>query len=585
MTRRCAFVFVLSLLLPLGCSDGPFDPNTQFEDPPPFLEALGGPTGGALRYPDGFTQGADGTTYVISHDGITAFEADGTFRTRWFDTRFGNQAIRYDRHGDRLITLRGIYLVAVSMDGLFLEEHRLPAGARTSSFEDLSVDDQGNIWVLDDNGRRLIRVAPDWETQVVVNEQGVDPGEFERPRFVVARDGHVHVFDAERGDVQVFATDGSFERVVDLAAVREAVDYPDAYPFNATGFAVDPDGTMFLASGYEVRFVRLAVDGSATLLPIQLPDHGLDEMSLDSAGRILALTESGVSRFDLDGVLDASIGHRFGRGLGDLEDPEDIAVGRTGDLFVLDYRGTITVFSPDGTPLRRIEADDSAPYRPRLFAADGAGGLVALGREGLLIMDEAGALLGSIPIPLMLAPVNVASDHRGAVYTLSIEWVGPDVSVARVRRIRNRVVETEWTVESEASPRDLAARGDEVWIAGANHAVLRFTSTGRPLEPFYASDPGPGRFGYIESIAFDVNGNVLLGEGSTGLVYRYSAGGRFQTRWNGAESGLTIDRPEAIVTDVNGRTYVLDSYRNRVLVFGSGRSEERGRLVTPATVD
>lgn len=77
----------------------------------------------------------------------------------------------------------------------------------------------GDLYVMDDQGGRIVMVNPEGEFVREFGRIGDGPGEFTASSiaavgFTVLRDGHAVVFDPGRGAFQLFGPDGEFERSI-----------------------------------------------------------------------------------------------------------------------------------------------------------------------------------------------------------------------------------------------------------------------------------------------------------------------------------------------------------------------------------
>ena len=73
-------------------------------------------------------------------------------------------------------------------------------------------DADGNLYILDAQNSRVVKVGPDGQFLATLGRSGEGPGEFTRPMsFSVTRSGEVRVFDMGHQGFTVFNPDGSLK--------------------------------------------------------------------------------------------------------------------------------------------------------------------------------------------------------------------------------------------------------------------------------------------------------------------------------------------------------------------------------------
>lgn len=226
------------------------------------------------------------------------------------------------------------------------------------------------------------------------------------------------------------------------------------------------------------RILRIAPGSAAELF---LDDAGTNGLALDGAGQLLGAVhkDGSVSRFDLASpgappvvVAGSYMGARF-------NSPNDLAVRSDGNIYFTDpdwqspdpspqaaeraYRvapggdvsvfgeysengATMTVQKPNGVVLRRDEAavfvggtsglfqlpvaaDGSVGVGARVAAVNGgvdgmtkdcAGNLYVTNGQGIVVLDEKGALIGSIAVGAQVTNVAFGGEERKTLYVTSL---------------------------------------------------------------------------------------------------------------------------------------------------------------------
>jgi len=131
-------------------------------------------------------------------------------------------------------------------------------------------DGEGNLYLLDVDNFRVVKVAPDGTHLADMGGEGGGPGEFGMPMALsVTKDGEVRVFDMGYGGFVVFNPDGSFKASVPLA--------PGTMLFPSGGLLSHPNGGV-LSAGGGMMGLRRTPDGGMEF-PTSRPVHlfSLDE--------------------------------------------------------------------------------------------------------------------------------------------------------------------------------------------------------------------------------------------------------------------------------------------------------------------
>ena len=91
----------------------------------------------------------------------------------------------------------------------------VPEWAQFTRSGDLAFDGAGNLYVLDEAARHVVKIGPDGRLVRTIGRAGEGPGEFGSPRrLVVWQDGSIAVTDGRRTAIQLFDADGNYARQV-----------------------------------------------------------------------------------------------------------------------------------------------------------------------------------------------------------------------------------------------------------------------------------------------------------------------------------------------------------------------------------
>jgi hypothetical protein len=105
----------------------------------------------------------------------------------------------------------------------------------------VAFDGVGNLYLLDADNFRVVKVAPDGSLLAEMGGEGDGPGEFGMPMaFSVTRSGEVRVFDMGYGGFVVFNSDGSYKTSVPMD--------PEAMLFPSGALPSHPNGGVLAAN-------------------------------------------------------------------------------------------------------------------------------------------------------------------------------------------------------------------------------------------------------------------------------------------------------------------------------------------------
>ena len=125
-------------------------------------------------------------------------------------------------------------------------------------------DREGNLYLLDVDNFRVVKVGPDGGLVSEMGGEGGGPGEFGMPlAFSVTKEGEVRVFDMGHQGFSVFNPDGSYKTSVPMD--------PGTLLYPSGGLLSHPDGGV-LSPGGGVAGIRRTPDGGMEF-PTTLPVH------------------------------------------------------------------------------------------------------------------------------------------------------------------------------------------------------------------------------------------------------------------------------------------------------------------------
>jgi len=218
----------------------------------------------------------------------------------------------------------------------------------------VTVDDQDNVWVTDVALHQLFKFSHDGKLLLTLGERGVagaDSSHFNRPTDVaVAPDGSFYVSDGYRNNrVLKFAADGTF-----LYSWGTKGKDPGQFDL-PHGIALDAAGRVFVVDRLNARVQ--VFDGKGNLLGWKSPPlTNPQDIAVGADGTVFVTDigeeklpdRSGVYVVGRDGTLVGRFG-RFGNYDGQFLVAHGVAVGKSGEVYVADFTGRrVQKFVPGG---------------------------------------------------------------------------------------------------------------------------------------------------------------------------------------------------------------------------------------------
>ncbi len=206
----------------------------------------------------------------------------------------------------------------------------------------IAVDRNGDVYVADNQNRRVQKFSPDGSFLMVIGARGAEDGQFLSPFGVaVAPNGNIYVIDDVRDDMQVFDADGDF--LFKWGGHGKL----DGQFYNVGDFAIGEDGKVYVADYQNQRIQIFDSEGNFITKWGSLGDgdyefESPDDVALDSQGNIYisnqahhAYTLPRIQVFDNDGVYLMRWGS-FGSEPGQFNLPRGVAIDQAGNVYVVD---------------------------------------------------------------------------------------------------------------------------------------------------------------------------------------------------------------------------------------------------------
>ncbi len=444
------------------------------------------PPGGGIAVSGGHVYVADS-----SNDRIERFNLEGGEPTQWGSYGSGPGQLSYprgvaaneaevivsdDNHRLQRFDPAGNYLGSVGSEGTGPGQFGFPYG--------VALDARGNVYVADDLNHRVVKLNPQLGFAATWGSFGTKPGQLAFPRALASDPaGDTYVANTADDRVDVFDTNGNYLRTLgisargpgELTAPRGLASDPTgrllvsdtdgnrielfapgsgAYAgewtaagghaggFSApAGIGVDPRGAVYIADTGNARLVRIWGDdtflselaGPADLGGAQL--NAPSSVAVAPGSWLTYVADTAHNRvvvYGPEGVLRARWGAgegdgAAGRGPGEFDHPNALAVNGAGEVYVADTgNDRVVKLSPSGAVLTEWGSrgvGDGQFHAPSGVATDAAGTVYVVDTENNRVQafDPYGRLLekwgaAGPAVGEFARPTAIAVDCSGGVY-------------------------------------------------------------------------------------------------------------------------------------------------------------------------
>jgi streptogramin lyase len=294
------------------------------------------------------------------NDRIHKFDSNGHFITKWGGPGKGDG--QFDSIGGIAVASDGSVYVAdrdnnriqkFDSNGNFVTK-RGSRGAGRGQFmnhEEVAVDSSGNVYVADTQNHRIQKFDSTGNFLTEWGSQGNGDNQFGWPSDVTA-DSSGYIFVADRGNsrIQKFDSQGTFIGKWSVSG------------WDILAVAIDLSGNVHVrvTKIWDPRQWLLRLDSNGNLIAQWEIKGGLGGITVDSSGNIYVTGDRFIGKFISTGQLLARWS-LSGKGDGQFDFPQGIAVDSQGDIYVADTNNNrIQKFSPNLGP----EENFSIPNTP-----------------------------------------------------------------------------------------------------------------------------------------------------------------------------------------------------------------------------
>ena len=368
---------------------------------------------------------------------------------------------------------------------------------------------------------------PGSPSHVFTQSWGGDIGAPIYPEDMVIWNDKLFILDGVKLIVEVFDFHG--RPLYDFPLVLPDDDPPPDMP-DSIGIEVDPAGYLFVA--LDGSLAKYSPDGR--LVTMWLADfiHAAQGFAIGVDGSLYWTTGSNQIRMYSNDFEYVATWGGFGSDNGQLDNPGDLAVDTSGDIYVADRDN----------------------YRIQKFSREG----VYIGQWG-----RRGSAEGQFE-----TPGKIAVSPNGRVY----------VTDSEINRIQSFDLdgnyESQWAgpgaeQEQFTGIASIAVTHAFVFVGDGGDRIYKFTNGGEYLTGWGINGSGTGQLRYPVGIA-NADGIIYVADGGNDRVQTFTRDGSYISSWGNTGSGEgQFERPGGIEVSSDGYVYVIDRGNFRVQKFST----------------
>ncbi|HRI05851.1 MAG TPA: NHL repeat-containing protein [Candidatus Dojkabacteria bacterium] len=434
--------------------------------------------------------------------------------------------------------------------------------------QDLVVLDDGDIWYVDAQGFRLVKINQSGVIERVVGREGNDDGEFECPisGLTVDSDGFLYVLSA----CKVYVLDSNGGMIDRWGQSGEEQPW---YFLNPRGIMYDPiSDSLYITDEARDRVMNFSKDGDINFY-FGTSGSGASQIDgpvgfdIDSEGNLYIADGENhrVQVFTSNGVHVNTIGSSS-----IFEFVKDVEILSNGHIAVSSQNNQkIYIFDVDENILEtwgEYGEDEDQFHSPHYLASDSSSNIYVAdwGLKSLMKFTESGTNLWTFRNAgnsngLFNSPEGVAYDSNNNMYVLDGGAFNPRIqkftlngTFIEVFAVVDDIGLSAYHIHVDANDRVYVTHGSGVVVFNTDGTVhLNIGSFGT----------GNGEFNNARGVYTDSLGNIYVADFYNARVQKFDSSGTYVTQW-GSYGTLPgeFDSPETIYIDSLDNIYVVDNH-------------------------
>jgi len=270
-----------------------------------------------------------------------------------------------------------------------------------------------------------------------------------------------------------------------------------------------------------------------------------------------------------------------GREMPPITDPQSIAVGPNGSLFIVDaHQARIQVYSRHGLLLFVVSHLGNAAVQPELnaqsmLAVDSAGKIYVADSKNraLYRIDSSSGSAQRIGERELSLPLDVAISPDGRVYVTDGDTGRIHVFEADGRAVRQIAVPLEDNVAAKPQGIAVGAAGELYVSYPSIPAVLVLDEDGNILTTIGKTSSEASTLAWPTAIVADQAGHIFVADTELGKVKQFDAQGQLVATFGQADTGEPVRPIDLTLDQARNLLYVTDAEGKRILRLSLAKEE------------
>ncbi len=405
----------------------------------------------------------------------------------------------------------------------------------TGKLNDITIDDNGNIFIVDNGNNRVQQFTHDYQLEITTETL---------PNGNVG-DSYSQTIETNwnKGEVTLGVVSGSLPQGLSLDAQTGQITGTPTNVGLATFEIQAQDAYHSETKQFTIRVVNQALIPQVVTNPAT--NIGSTSATLNGVATPTNVTEKGFEYGtttgygyvdqDVDQVDYLNFGSQ-GTGNGQFAEPSAVAVDSAGNIYVADNNDN-----------DRIQKFDSSGNYISQWGNSGAGNGQISCPEGIAI-DQYDVVYVAEPC------VNLVQKFDSNGNFIS-QWGGFGTGDGEFNNVYDI---------------DLDANDYVYTVDTFNSRIQKFDSNGDFISQWSTERPGDTQSSLPQGIAVDISGNVYVADTNNNRIQKFDSNGDYITKWGVYGTGDGgLSQPSALTTDSGGNVYVADSANHRIQKFDS----------------